>query len=61
MRHIANNDAKIIESMQNFIAKTILEYESHPETAKEKAKAALIRTGIITADGRLKEQIVTRY
>lgn len=51
-----NDDQKMIQEMAAYIKKL----KAQPrETAKKEAKEALIRTGITTKDGKLKDSIVS--
>lgn len=55
----SRNEAVISRAMQLYIDEIKREAIQNPELARKKAKMALIRTGVLTPDGKPKKKIVS--
>ena len=52
---------KFAKELKEYVGQLKERYAGDPEKAKSEARSALIRTGVLTPDGKPKESIVTRY
>lgn len=56
---LRRNDEDVARLMELYIATLKKEAERDPKLARRRAKRALIRTGVLTPDGKPKKKIVS--